>query len=407
MSKARDLANAGTALTTVSATELGYLDGVTSAVQTQINSKEATLPSQTGNTGKYLTTDGSSKSWGTVSQYALPSQTGNSGKYLTTNGSAESWGTVSQPVSFSIKYTPPGAFTPFMGIATNGSNIIVAGGNDGVLVSSTDSGATWSTRTSNFGVDQIRHINYGNGLFVAVGQNGKISTSSDGITWTARTAGVSTNSLYYVAYLNSLWIAVGNGANGGTGGITTSSDGITWTKRSTPSTMGSELKSVTYGNGYYVAVGNLNGTAGCYSTNGTSWSTMPMSLSGALNFVHFNGSAWMACESNGNSWRINSTNPTGTWSGMSSGIVYSPPDNTGNAAISVYGDYYYAYRADSAGSSHINRITTSITGQMFTGFNTQIFVPYLPGSNSNVLTIDSNGKLWYTTYYGHIYSAQL
>jgi hypothetical protein len=41
MTKARDLANAGTALTTVSATELGYLDGVTSAVQTQINSKIA------------------------------------------------------------------------------------------------------------------------------------------------------------------------------------------------------------------------------------------------------------------------------------------------------------------------------------------------------------------------------
>ena len=41
MSKARDLANAGTALTTVSATELGYLDGVTSAVQTQI---EAQIP---------------------------------------------------------------------------------------------------------------------------------------------------------------------------------------------------------------------------------------------------------------------------------------------------------------------------------------------------------------------------
>jgi hypothetical protein len=97
MSKARDLANAGTALTTVSATELGYLDGVTSAVQTQINSKEATLPSQTGNTGKYLTTDGSAKSWGTVSQYALPSQTGNSGKFLTTNGTAESWGTVPAP----------------------------------------------------------------------------------------------------------------------------------------------------------------------------------------------------------------------------------------------------------------------------------------------------------------------
>jgi len=43
MSKARDLANAGTALTTVSATELGYLDGVTSAIQTQINAKQAVV----------------------------------------------------------------------------------------------------------------------------------------------------------------------------------------------------------------------------------------------------------------------------------------------------------------------------------------------------------------------------
>jgi len=39
MSKARDLANAGTALTSVSATELGYVDGVTSAIQTQIDTK--------------------------------------------------------------------------------------------------------------------------------------------------------------------------------------------------------------------------------------------------------------------------------------------------------------------------------------------------------------------------------
>jgi hypothetical protein len=39
MSKARDLASAAPAPSTVSATELGYLDGVTSAVQTQIDSK--------------------------------------------------------------------------------------------------------------------------------------------------------------------------------------------------------------------------------------------------------------------------------------------------------------------------------------------------------------------------------
>jgi len=47
------------------------------------------VPSQTGNSGKYLTTDGSVSSWATVD--ALPSQTGNSGKYLTTDGSTASW----------------------------------------------------------------------------------------------------------------------------------------------------------------------------------------------------------------------------------------------------------------------------------------------------------------------------
>ena len=50
------------------------------------------LPSQTGNTGKYLTTDGSAASWSTVE--ALPSQTGHSGQYLTTDGSVASWATV-------------------------------------------------------------------------------------------------------------------------------------------------------------------------------------------------------------------------------------------------------------------------------------------------------------------------
>jgi hypothetical protein len=39
MSKARDLANASTALGAVTATELGYVDGVTSAIQTQMDAK--------------------------------------------------------------------------------------------------------------------------------------------------------------------------------------------------------------------------------------------------------------------------------------------------------------------------------------------------------------------------------
>jgi hypothetical protein len=49
MSKARDISNIGTTLSTVSTTELGYLDGVTSAIQTQVDAKApSTTPTLTG-----------------------------------------------------------------------------------------------------------------------------------------------------------------------------------------------------------------------------------------------------------------------------------------------------------------------------------------------------------------------
>jgi hypothetical protein len=50
MTKSRDLANGATALSAVSPTELGYLDGVTSAVQTQMDAKAAssTVSTHTG-----------------------------------------------------------------------------------------------------------------------------------------------------------------------------------------------------------------------------------------------------------------------------------------------------------------------------------------------------------------------
>jgi hypothetical protein len=72
----------------VSNTELQYLNGVTSAIQTQLDAK-AVYPVQTSQSGKYLTTDGTTTSWATVD--ALPAQANNSGYYLTTNGTAASW----------------------------------------------------------------------------------------------------------------------------------------------------------------------------------------------------------------------------------------------------------------------------------------------------------------------------
>ena len=50
------------------------------------------LPSQSGNTGNFLTTNGTAASWASISQ--VPSQSGASGKYLTSDGTTASWDTV-------------------------------------------------------------------------------------------------------------------------------------------------------------------------------------------------------------------------------------------------------------------------------------------------------------------------
>jgi len=53
------------------------------------------LPSQTSQSGKYLTTNGTVASWATVD--ALPSQATHSGQYLTTDGTTASWSTITLP----------------------------------------------------------------------------------------------------------------------------------------------------------------------------------------------------------------------------------------------------------------------------------------------------------------------
>lgn len=103
----------------VSDTEIGYLDGVTSGIQTQLDSKIAKslvdakgdiLVGSADNTvarlaigtdGYLLTADAASTNgvkWA-AAPVSLPSQTGSSGKYLTTDGTSASWGTLIVPIT--------------------------------------------------------------------------------------------------------------------------------------------------------------------------------------------------------------------------------------------------------------------------------------------------------------------
>ena len=66
-----------------------------------VTDEDTTLPSQTGNAGKFLTTNGSAASWAEVGS-TLPSQTGNAGKFLTTDGTDASWAEVQSGNGFNL-----------------------------------------------------------------------------------------------------------------------------------------------------------------------------------------------------------------------------------------------------------------------------------------------------------------
>ena len=118
---------------------------ISTATQTALNSKQDSLPSQTGNSGKYLVTNGTSISWGVVD--ALPSQTGNSGKYLTTNGTISSWATLNVDPNSTTKglYEHSATISADYSIAS-GNNAMSAGPitiTNGVTVT-VPNGSVWS-----------------------------------------------------------------------------------------------------------------------------------------------------------------------------------------------------------------------------------------------------------------------
>lgn len=122
-----------------------------------------------------------------------------------------------------------------------GNNSFVTVGQAGHMMRSGDDGETWSP----INVDENHYLDsvaYGNGVFVAVGNNAGY-TSADGISWTMREVrGAS------VIFADGIFAAMG-----WTGELFTSADGIVWTERSRPTPLA--LNDIAYGNDSYIAVG--------------------------------------------------------------------------------------------------------------------------------------------------------
>lgn len=110
----------------------------------------------------------------------------------------------------------------------------------------------------------LNSIAYGNGTFVAVGNNSFVARSTDGITWSTGTAGAY-GTLKRIRFMDGQFVALGSSDK-----LIYSPDGASWTVSTLPR---ADFWDIAYGNGVYV----LAGSATYVSSNGVNWTqTHPM-----------------------------------------------------------------------------------------------------------------------------------
>lgn len=250
------------------------------------------------------------------------------------------------------------------GIAV-GNNTTVIVGAKGTILTSSDNGATWTSRTSGT-TQNLYAVAFANNTFVAVGYWDTVITSSDnGATWTKRTTNTY-SSLYGLTYGNGLFVAVG-------GGILTSPNGVTWTKRTSPTT--NTLKGVSFdaASNTFTAVGA--GGAWVTSPDGITWTSMLQGTSNTMLGVTYANNIFAAVGAagtiltspDGAAWTQRTSGTTDALSGIafgnngfvavggsSSGLVLTSSDgiswtNRGSKAAAALADVAYGNGLFAAG----------------------------------------------------------
>ncbi|MBI5772453.1 MAG: hypothetical protein HZA89_01770 [Verrucomicrobia bacterium] len=140
------------------------------------------------------------------------------------------------------------------------NNLFVVTGAGGKILTSTN-GSNWTTRAAPT-TALLSSVTAFSGGWVAVGDAGTILTSPDAVTWTARNF-ATTNWIYRVRQLNGTLLAVGQN-----GLILTSTNGVNWASRASGTTKW--LNDAAYLDGIYLTTGTQG--ALLISTNAVDWS---------------------------------------------------------------------------------------------------------------------------------------
>jgi len=296
----------------------------------------------------------------------------------------------------SNKYTPTTAGSYTVTISATGyasktsSDVIVKKGwtaiNTGTIFNYVESGMNYN---------DIEAIAYGNGKFVASGGGGKMAYSIDnGITWTA----INTGTIFDYTYNESTHsstiraIAYGNGkfvAGGEMGKMAVSTDGTTWTAVA-DSTFGTNyIKAIAYGNGKFVAVGYYGKMA--VSTDGTTWTAVAnntfIALYPILSIAYGNGKFVAGGRDGYGRGKMAYSTDGATWTSVDVSSMFDISIN----AIS-YGNGKFV-----AGSG--NKVAYSTDGVNWTAVADSTFgtsyINAIAFGNDTFVAVGSNGKMAY------------
>ncbi|NLV17789.1 MAG: hypothetical protein GXY50_11390 [Syntrophomonadaceae bacterium] len=178
------------------------------------------------------------------------------------------------------------------GIAYGDGKYVIVGGDAyyNPVVLTSDDGITWSTVSNDpafIGITFVT-VTYGDGVFMALMQNGQVYRSGNGTDWDRieDLPGVGAQYPTDIIYANGKFIAVGGYGNT----YLSSNKGDSWT--SIQSRPDNYFWGVTYGGGNLVAVGQLGRIKGS-ADGGTTWLLQPSGLKpnhySSNNFIQLNG----------------------------------------------------------------------------------------------------------------------
>jgi len=194
----------------------------------------------------------------------------------------------------------------------NGVWVAVSDNGTNQVMRSTNNGETW-TAVPEAEPNEWASVAYGNGVWVAVSVNGKtqvMRSTDNGATWTPHAAPAA-NRWTSVAHGNGVWVAVSSDGTT-TNTVMTSTDGLTWASRTAPEA--NQWRSVAYGNGVWVAVSAIGTNRVMRSVdNGETWTAVVAAEDNAWFSVAYGNGVWVAVSATGTNRVMRSTDNGETW----------------------------------------------------------------------------------------------